>query len=134
MNNPEKELNSYLLDMEREVLALKTAHQRPLGALNFFKDNLNFNVNLTESFGVYGADIEVIVNIARPSVTPPIVQAGWDTPSGFYTVNFRDFNTSADYSTWTYQLQLLSETVSSTTMKFGVLSSQPINSIIWRYI
>ena len=134
MGDNEVEYARMLKKMENEILALKTAHQRPLGALNFFKDTLNFNINLSYSFGIYVANINVVVTIAEPSVVPPIVQTGWDIPPGFYSVNFQDLNISGDYSTWTYQLQFISSTTSSATVKIGTLSSQPIESITWSYV
>ena len=134
MNNAEREYNQLLSSMESEVLALKTAHERPLGALNFFTKRENFNVNLTEQYGVYVATILITVSIATPAVKPPIVQTGWDTPAGFLNVDFIEFNVSSDYSTWSYKLRLLTtNALASATMKVSTLSSQPINSITWSY-
>lgn len=134
MNDAEHEYDRLVKSMEDEVLALKTAHQRPLGALNFFKKTLDFDVALTENFGVYVATFNVVVQIAKPSVKPPIVQTGWDTPAGFYYVTYLDFSTDSDYATWTYKLRLLTnDTIPSATMKVGALSSQPIESITWSY-
>lgn len=134
MNDAEREYASLITSMEREVLALKTAHQRPLGALNFFTKSESFDVNLTEQYGVYVANITLVVNIATPAVKPPIVQTGWDTPPGFLNINFTNFAVSSDYSTWTYTIQLLTTTaMASAPMKVSSLSSQPINSITWSY-
>lgn len=135
MNNGERELDQFIANIENELTALKTAHERPLGALDFFHGYNSFSVDLTSSYGVYAATINVVVKIAVPSVTPPIVQTGWDTPSGFYQVNFLEFTTSANYSTWIYKLQLIAPgtVITSATMKIGVISSQPIESITWSY-
>lgn len=135
MNNGEYEFDKYLKEMEAEATNLKTAHQRPLGALNFFKESLGFAVNLTESYGVYAVDFYVTVTIATPTTKPPIVQTGWSVPAGFIRVYFIDLNVSSDYTTWQYQLQLLTDqVVSSAPMNITTLSSQPIIDISWGYV
>ena len=133
MNN-EYEFAKYLKDIENEITNLKTAHQRPLGALSFFEQNFDFTVNLSYSVGVYIATFNVIVKIATPSVKPPIVQTGWDIPAGFYSVDFLDFNVDSNYETWTYKLQLLSPTTTTANFKVKALSSQPIESITWSLV
>ncbi len=134
MYNGEAEFDKMIKDMEGEILALQTAHQRPLGALNFFSKQTSFTVNLDYSYGTYAKDFEVTVVVAQPTAKPPIVQTGWDTPAGFYIVDILDFSVSSDYTTWTYKLSLTSMNTSSATMKIGVKSSQPIESISWRYV
>lgn len=134
MNNGEYEIDRYIKEMSDEVLALKTAHQRPLGALDFFKQSLNFTVNLSESYGVYATDFSVVVKIATTATKPPIVQAGWNTPAGFLKVDFLDLNISSDYETYIYKLELLTnQTITSANMNFTVISSQPIINIEWSY-
>lgn len=120
--------------IKRELTNLKTAHDRPLGTLDFFNKSINFTVNLTSSYGVYVATIDVVVNVETPTVTPPIVQTGWDTPSGFLYVEFMNLTISNDYSSWTYKLQILTTSSTATaTMKVGCISSQKIESITWSY-
>lgn len=131
MYNGEAELVKMIKDMEAEILALQTAHQRPLGALNFFKKSVNIPVNLQYSYGIYYADIKITVRVRTPSVKPPIVQTGWDVPAGFNTVWFSEATTNADYSEWTYEMALNSNNITSTTFNVGVVSSQPIESITW---
>lgn len=131
MNNAENEFDKQFRQAEQELTALKTAHQRPLGALNFFEKSAEFNVELTEAYGIYSANITVTVAIKTPSVVPPIVQTGWDVPEGFITVLFYGVETSADYATWTYNLTLTSTTKDVATMNVGTVSSQPIESITW---
>ena len=131
MYNGEVELDKMVKDMEGEILALQTAHQRPLGALNFFRKSVDIPVNLTSAYGIYSADIYITVKVKKPSVKPPIVQLGYDVPAGFYTVWFYGVETDTDYETWTYELSLDSPTISSTTLKVGAVSSQPIESITW---
>lgn len=131
MNNGEAELAKMIKDMEAEILALQTAHQRPLGALNFFKKSVNIPVNLQYYYGIYYADIKITVRVRTPSVKPPIVQTGWDVPAGFNTVWFSEATTNADYSEWTYEMALNSNNITSTTFNVGVVSSQPIESITW---
>ena len=131
-------LNPLIVKMKqikRELTALKTSHQRPLGTLDFFSQSSTFNVNLSESGGTYLATIDVIVTIETPTTTPPIVQTGWDTPQGFYRVQFLDFNVSNNFSQWTYKLELNSAgaSISSATMKITAISSQPVQSITWSY-
>ena len=120
--------------IKRELTNLKTAHDRPLGTLDFFNKSINFTVNLTSAYGVYVATIDVVVNVETPTVTPPIVQTGWDTPSGFLYVEFMNLTISNDYSSWTYKLQILTTSSTATaTMKVGCISSQKIESITWSY-
>lgn len=133
MNNGEYEFDRYLKEMEDEVTNLKTAHQRPLGALGFFKKNLNFVLNLPYQYGAYSATINVVVKITTPTAKPPIVQTGWNIPAGFYSVDFMDFNVNGNYDTWTYKLYLSSNTISSVNFKVSSISSQPIESITWSY-
>lgn len=134
MGNNEYEFAKMLKEMENEVLALKTAHQRPLGTLDFFSDKISFGVTLNYEYGVYYREFNVVVKIATPTTTPPILQPSWDTPQGFYTVWLNSINISNDYTTYTYNMYLLDATLSSATIKFGALSSQPIESITWSYV
>ena len=130
MNNGEKEIAQMIKDIESEVINLKTAHQRPLGVLNFFKKSEQFTIPLTEIVGIYGATFNVIVKIAKPPVTPPIVQAGWDTPAGIFQIERIDMAISSDYSTYTYKLRVQANSaMASVVVKVGVTSSQPIESI-----
>lgn len=134
MKNGEYEFATMLNEMENEVLALKTAHQRPLGALDFFKDSIQFTVNLNSQYGTYYREFEVVVKIAEPTAKPPILQPAIDTPAGFFVVWLDDVSASLNYDTWTYRMYLISPNTSSGVVKFGVLSSQPIESITWSYI
>lgn len=134
MNNGEYEFDKYLREMENEVVNLKTAHQRPLGALDFFKKSVDFNLNLPYQYGSYSATINVIVKITTPTAKPPIVQTGWNIPPNFFSVDFMDFSVSNDYETWTYQLYLSNQSVSSVNFKVSSISSQPIESITWSYV
>lgn len=120
-----------LKEVDRELTALKTAHQRPLGTLDFLQKSIDFTVNL----GSYGyASINVTVTIDAPTVTPPIVQTGWSVPQNCYSIDLLAFNTSADYSQWTYELSIITyPALSSASMKITALSSQPIQSITWSY-
>lgn len=132
MNNGEREIDQLFTEMEKEVTNLKTIHQRPLGALNFFKKSESFVIPLTQMAGVYIATFIITIEIETPIYTPPILQAGWDTPPQFYRIDFLDFSVSADYSTYTYKLRLIQQvsgTIQSVIFKAGATSSQPINSI-----
>lgn len=121
--------------LKRELTALKTAHDRPLGTLDFFHESRTFTVNLTESYGIYMATFNIIVQTETPIVVPPIVQTGWDTPNGFYRVDFLDFSVNNLYNQWIYKLQLISPgtVITSADMKVVSISSQPITSITWSY-
>lgn len=129
--NSEREFNNSLKKIKSEILYLKTAHQRPLGALDFFEDSVSFDVTLSEYYGIYSANITVTVTIDIPAVTSPIVQTGWEVPNGFYSVFYYGASVSEDYSTWTYDLTLTSTSATSASMKVGAISSQPIESITW---
>ena len=124
-----------LKQIRRELTALKTAHIRPLGTLDFFHSSTTFTVNLSDTYGTYMATFNIVVQIETPTATPPIVQTGWDTPNGFYNVNFLDFNVNNLYNQWTYKLQLIAPgtVITSADMKVTAISSQPITSITWSY-
>lgn len=130
MNNGEREIDALFVEMEKEVANLKTAHQRPLGALNFFKESAQFTIPLQSMVGSYIATFNFIVKIATPTTTPPIVQAGWDTPPDFFRVERQEMAVSADFSTYTYKLRLQTQTaLASAIFKACALSSQPIESL-----
>ena len=133
MYNGEYEFDTMLKSMEREVLDLKTAHQRPLGALNFFSKQDTFTITLNYIYGTYYREFYIIVKVTKPIAHPPIVQTGWDTPPNFFLVELLEYSISADYTTWTYKLDLLSDTESTANFKVGVKSSQPIESITRTY-
>ena len=130
--NAEQEYAGLINDIDRELTNLKTAHLRPLGTLNFYTDRLIFPVDL-DQYGV--ATFNVIVKITTPTVTPPIVQVGWNVPEDFYTVTFLSSTTNGNYDTWTYNLELQAPTtpITSAVMDFSAISSQPIESITWEY-
>lgn len=134
MENGEHEFDQMLKGMEAEILALKTAHQRPLGALDFFKKNLEFNITLNLELGSYYRKFKVIVKIAEPTAKPPILQPSYDTPSGFPLLFIDGSNVNSSYTEYEYDFYLVSATESSATIKFGALSSQPIESITWSYL
>ena len=81
------------------------------------------------------ATFNIIVQTETPTVVPPIVQTGWDTPNGFYRVDFLDFSVNNLYNQWIYKLQLISPgtVITSADMKVVSISSQPITSITWSY-
>lgn len=135
MNNGEREITSLLKGIEHELTNLKTAHQRPLGALNFFKRSVNADLTLEESFGVYATTIDIIVTIDTPTAKPPLVQVGWNTPPNFTRPELISHTISYDYTTWTFRIRLLTTfAVSTTTLNFTATSSQPINSMSWEYV
>ena len=128
MKDGEYEYAQILKEMENEILALKTAHQRPLGTLNFFQKSETFSLNIEA--GSYGIYFTIEVEVAKPTAKPPITQVGWEIPSGFYDVTIVDMSVSGDYDIWTYELFLNSdEYAHNVDFKVGVISSQPINSI-----
>ena len=130
MNNGEREIDALFTEMEKEVTNLKTAHQRPLGALNFFKQSAQFTIPLTSIVGTYIATFNFVVKIATPTTTPPIVQAGWNTPPNFFRVERQEMAVSADFSTYTYKLRLQTQTaLASAIFNAGAISSQPIESL-----
>ena len=133
MGNGEYEFAQMLSQMENEVLALKTAHQRPLGTLNFFQSNTAFNVNINA--GEYSAYFKISIKIAPPSAKPPILQAGWEIPSGFYDVTLINTTINSNYDLWEYTLGISNSNASAQTVPFsvGVVSSQPILEINWEY-
>lgn len=134
MNNGEYEFDKYLKAMEDEVLNLKTAHQRPLGTLNFFIKTIQFTISLNYEYGSYYRQFKIVIKNDSPIAKPPIIQPMIDTPSGFYFTSIDDSSVDANYTTWTYTLSLTSMSISSAIIKFGIISSQPIDSITWSYV
>jgi hypothetical protein len=132
MNNGEREINNLLTSCEKELTALKTAHRHPLGALDFYNKRETLNINLSESYGVYEALFWVDVTIETPDVTPPIVQIGWDVPSGFNYVDLFEYNINANYSVWSYKLFLQSPSKTTAVLPVSAISSVKINSISYR--
>lgn len=133
MNNGEYEYAQTIKDIETEILALKTAHQRPLGTLNFFQKSATLSISITA--GSYGREFNVIVKISSPSVKPPITQVGWEIPAGFYDVSVINMTANANYDTWTYRLFLNNDGSAQTvSFRVGVISSQPIISISRSYV
>lgn len=135
MNNGEREFNEMLAWMESEILALKTAHQRPLGALDFFEQTTTLDLVLNDTgYGSYTKTFWLDVTIQMPDVKPPIVQVGWDLPAGFSYVDFYESTTTDDYDVWSYKLSLTSPTIVNVPFKVSALSSLPIISITARNI
>ena len=132
MNSGDKEIDAMITSMERELTALKTSHQRPLGSLDFFTKTEDLNITLDSQYGTYTKTFWVDVTIQTPEVTPPIVQIGWDIPTGFNYVDLFEYSINANYNVWSYKLWLQSATISSTTLKVTATSSLPIGSITWR--
>ena len=133
MNDAERELAQMFNNMEKEILALKTAHKRPLGALNFFRDSLDFTIVI--GAGDYGKGITIVVQVETPTAKPPIVQAGWNIPSGFYDTSILDMNANANYDIWTYKIYINNDgSAQNVPFNFTAISSQPILSITWSYI
>lgn len=129
MNNGEREFNELLTSCEKELVALKTAHKRPLGSLNFYTLTQSITVSLSQQYGTYNALFWVDVNIETPDIIPPIVQVGWDTPSGFNYIDLYEYSVNASYSTWSYKMFLQSPSVSSATFNVTATSSLKILSI-----
>lgn len=129
MNDGESESARLIKEIEREILALKTAHRRPLGALDFITKKETLTVPLDLLYGFYYKEFWLDVKIEKPDVTPPIVQTGWDVPENFYYMELLEYSVSADYATWSYKLYLGSETYNTATFDVSALSSQPIKSI-----
>ena len=121
----------HLKEIDRELTALKTAHQRPLGTLDFLQKSLSFNV----SIGQYGAvSIDVTATIETPTGGPPIVQTGWSIPNNCFSVDLTSYSVSADYSQWTYRLFINTyPPLSSVNMSVTAVSSQTIKTITWSY-
>ena len=126
MNDAEREYTQLIKSIEDEVLNLKTAHQRPLGVLNFFRKTQDITVT-SDQYGY--VDFNIVVKIATPTVTPPIVQTGWNIPNGFYVVDIYQMSINSNYDTWTYRLALQQASQFTTTLNVSVISSQPIESI-----
>lgn len=129
MNSGEYELDSLIKDIDREIRDLKTAHKRPLGALDFFTLTKGITVSLTSQFGQYYADFWIDVTIDTPDATPPIVQTGWDVPNNFASMDLAAYSVNASYTVWSYRFTLVSSTQSSASFNVAATSSLPVKSI-----
>lgn len=132
MNDGEREFDSMIKSMESEVLNLKTAHERPLGALDFFSLTETIEVELDYSGGSYGKDFWIDVTIQASNIKPPICQVGWDNPPNFIPMDLLEYNISSDYSVFSYRLTADSPTEDSAVFKVTAVSSMPIQSISLR--
>lgn len=132
MNNGEREFDSLIKSMEAEVLDLKTAHERPLGALDFFSLTETINVELEYSLGSYWKDFWIDVTIQASDIKPPICQVGWDNPPNFIPMDLLEYNINADYSVFSYKLTVGSPTETSASFKVTAVSSMPVYSISLR--
>ena len=133
MNDAEYEYAKMLTSMEKEVLDLKTAHLRPLGALNFFYKQETLTIPLTYSYGMYEAEVYIRTSVEPAGAGAPIVQIGWDRIDHVMSELF-DFTISGDYSSWTYRVWIYSNSANSVNLPVSVISSQPINSISWENV
>jgi len=132
MNNGEREFNSLLVSVEKELTALKQSHRHPLGAIDFYTSTQTINVSLSLNYGVYDKMFWVDVKVKTPEVKPPIVQVGWNVPSGFNYIDLFEYNISADYATWSYKMYLQSATENTASFNVTATSSLPIESITYR--
>lgn len=126
MNNRFDELIKFV---DRELTNLKTAHTRPLGALDFFRLSKTIDVNLSNQYGYYYTDFWLDVTIKQPDVVPPIVQTGWDIPAGFSRMDLYQYSVSNNYSVWSYRLSLQSSSLSTASFLVSAVASVPIVSI-----
>ncbi len=132
MYDGERQYAETLNEIESEILALKTAHQRPLGTLNFFQKSATLSISIPANS--YGRDFYVVVKIETPTTKPPITQIGWEIPSGFYDVSIINMTVNGNYDTWTYELFLNNDGSAQTvSFRVGAISSQPITSITRSY-
>lgn len=127
-NNKFDEMMKFI---ENELTNLKTAHLRPLGALDFFHLSRTLTVSLSDPYniGYYYTDFWLDVKIKQPDTVPPIVQAGWNIPNGFGRMDLYEYAVSSDYSTWSYRLTLDSSSLNSASFLASAVSSVPILSI-----
>lgn len=128
MNNQFDEMMKFV---DTELTNLKTAHYRPLGALDFFHLSRTVTVSLSDPYniGYYYATFWLDVTIKQPDIVPPIVQTGWNIPSGFQRMDLYEYTVSNDYSVWSYKLTLDSPTLQSASFLASAVSSVPILSI-----
>lgn len=117
--------------VDKELTNLKTAHLRPLGALDFFHMSKTLTVNLSDPYniGYYNAVFWIDVTIKQPDIIPPIVQTGWNIPNGFSRMDLYEYAVSSDYSVWSYKLTLESSSTNSASFLASAVSSVPILSI-----
>ena len=71
----EQELDLKLKAMQNELTALKTSHERGLGAFKFYTAQTTFRTVADSTYLV-----ELTVTIADGEPIPPFVELGWDMP------------------------------------------------------
>lgn len=130
MSSLNSQFDEMIKFVDRELTDLKTAHIRPLGALDFFHLDSTVNVTLQQIGGIsYYKEFWVDITIRQPDALPPIVQIGWNIPDGFAWMDLYDFQVTADYTRWSYQMALTSPDKESASFLVSVVSSVPIVSI-----
>lgn len=118
-------LEKKIMRMERELLALKTACERGLGAMSFYRKTLNFTPTDTN----YGF-IEVIATLKSTAIAPAFMQLG-STPLG-WTVIEKFTMSDSRTSRWAMMNPaILGQTVALT---FECISGAEIDSLTARYI
>lgn len=103
----EASLEKALTKMEREVLALKTAARRGLGATKFYSKEVSWGSGKAHSFRVYIADGEPM---------PAFIQAYVNVPTPFYDLAVR------------LTLQSYGASVSVTCLTSGTITLKVISS------
>lgn len=134
MNNGEREFNSLLTSVEQELTALKQSHRHPLGSIDFYTETQTIDVTLTQQYGIYDVIFWVDVTVQTPDIQPPIVQIGWDVPSGFNYIDMYEYSISDNNSLWSYKLHLQSPSQSTASFNVTATSSLPILSISHRSV
>ena len=135
MNNGEKQIDDELRFIEKELTNLKTAHQRPLGTLDFFHKTERLSVKLDnpggspDYFGYFWVDIE----LEESAIKPPICQLAYDVPIGSGEASLWDTVISSDYKTFSYRFFFVDSPTQYGPFDVQTVSSIPVKNVSVRY-
>lgn len=131
MSSGNSQFDEMVKFVDNELTNLKTAHLRPLGALDFFHLAKTVTVQLVDQYniGYYYKDFWIDVTIRQPDTIPPIVQTGWNIPNGFNRMDLYEYAVSGSYNVWSYRLSLSSSSISSASFLVSAVASVPILDI-----
>ena len=114
--------------IERELTALKTAHNHPIGAISFNRKDQTLNITLNDlGYGFWQSEFAIVVKVSSSDNTP-IVQVGFDSSGATFT-NLNSGVRANNTEFW-YNFNAYSMAGANCSMSFTVISSVDIDSII----
>lgn len=127
---PTQMFNRRLRRMEREVSALKCAHERPLGAVRFYR------YHVEDTYRNIGEYIRVTATVEEGAPTPPLVQfASQLVGYSGYLLAYGGAEFSEDYKTLYLYFDLISGAGldENTVVSVDLVSGSPLMVTIGRH-